>query len=665
MKLSFNSSCVLSTALAIALTASSATAQEKVIDGYFRIQTAAGKAVGSNYVEVRGPFTAQPDNSAADAQAHAGTVFYISGVKKGSGANAYYKLTNLRSQGIDACRDEIAADDYVSVLETAVNSGGSPVYALVRQGFEHGYTSVARAAVGAAFVVVATALERYGDDASQEAYINVAKDFNRNVVANLNLDICLLPCAGGNVQLFYDVPNLSMVSEWYLGDGSEEQNARKATFESAMDAMTNYLDKNGLNFEVFLPSDLALLKNWGYDLKAEYPDNEVIGAEGGEYEGTVVSSFRQIFGDPTLLFNWLKLMGVKLTDPELAPEGTFGGINFKELAQKMQDHYLTKILAQYLPRLRPDQRVFLINGRVLNNNGDVTTSGNHWDAAGNTLGFASVHEVAIAGDNGKWVITPVDNVAERYVPAGAVAFDGKYYNTLYLDFPVSAADPAVTTIYALTEEKSAVVNETTGKQISYVELDPMAGEVIAARTPFVMVSTVADAALSIPNDYVYVDLFNSAPANSLPVDDGYVTIQRAPASRAASQPSYLSGVLLATSLTPEAMQNTHGIEFDPATNPIHRLTTTMQAGNDHIGYVNAMSGGTLRANEAFVMPGASKTDDMVLIGEPDNEIVTGIDGITVEGDDAATVIYDLRGVRVDKPESGRVYIINGKKALIL
>ena len=51
MKLSFNSSCVLSTALAIALTAASATGQEKVIDGYFRIQTAAGKAVGSNYVD--------------------------------------------------------------------------------------------------------------------------------------------------------------------------------------------------------------------------------------------------------------------------------------------------------------------------------------------------------------------------------------------------------------------------------------------------------------------------------------------------------------------------------------------------------------------------------------------------------------------------------------
>ena len=42
---------------------------------------------------------------------------------------------------------------------------------------------------------------------------------------------------------------------------------------------------------------------------------------------------------------------------------------------------------------------------------------------------------------------------------------------------------------------------------------------------------------------------------------------------------------------------------------------------------------------------------------------TGIDDIEGEDESAETVIYDLRGRRVDNPTKG-MYIVNGKKVLI-
>ena len=642
---------------AMALTVMSASAQDKVIDGYFRIQTLAGKAANANYVEVTGPFTAKPNLTYEQAKQSAGTVFYISAVQdnRGGKEQPVYRLTNLRTQGIDASMDAVNPDKYEKILTDAINEGGSAVHALVRQGFKHGYTSVARATVGTVFSFVASALEKYGNEGtgvSSETYLNVARDFNKEVVANLDLGIRLMPVFGADnkmesVQLFYDVPNLQAVCDWYLAEDTEEHKARKATFESAMAAMSYFLqEKYRISLEDFLPNDIELLKSWGYDISAAYP-NSVVNVDINENEtiSVVKTDFKTIFSDPDLLFNWIKMVGYYIINPEKDTYKRFDELGMQGLNDKMHEHYLTSLLADYMPRLRPGQRVFLVNGE------------------GNNLDFASVNGVELAGDNGKWVITPIDNETQVYAPTERLNpyevsdTELKYYTALYLDFPVKAKDTANTKFFTLSEEKTATV---TGETLSYTELVAIDGEVIAAHTPFIVESAQKDATLVIPNEYVFTAL-TPMPDNAVIVGEDETVTQHAPARVDEAQPAAtreLRGVLLPTAATPEALKNYWNLD---EAKPAYTYDAAITHGSDvQTGFRKAE--GTINANEALYVPDTDRNYNMVLIGEPKPYIITGIEGVGADGE-ADEVLYDLNGRRVSEPVPGQIYVLKGRKII--
>lgn len=641
------------TIIAAAAVAFSATAQEKVIEGYFRVQNAGNP---NGYVEVSGPFTAKPQLSIAQAQQSAGSVLYISAVQDGDS----YRLTNLRSQGIDASMDVIAPEDYEAMFDRAINSS-DPVYALVREGFQNGYTSVARATVGAVFAFVASRLGNYGD-ADNDTYLEVARDFNRNVVANLDLGIRLKPVDGRTVQLYYDVPNLQAVCDWYLDDSTPELAQRKANFESAMDAMSKYIEtKANTSFEAFLDGDIDLLASWGYDIKAAYPDMVHSVNDNGTIITYVDCNFRTIFADKDLLFNWIKMVGYYILNPDKDAYDRFSKLGFSDMVAGVHNHYLTDLLVTYLPRLRPDKRVFLINGRVLNSSGDVSTSGNHWDAAGNTLGFASESEMAIAGINGNWILHDVDEAP--FTVATPNALDATNYTALYLDFPVEAGDgEGDLKFYTLTEEKSKDVGD--GVIYYYTELVPLTGT-IPAQTPFILESAGATATLTIPGTNVFKPI-ETAPDNSFIISGDETSVQHSNARRAGETTATtgntaLRGVLLPTALTPDNMQNMWGIEYNDES-PVYSFSKGTVNAKDHLYFVPGAS--SLAANEAIYVPGEHKTNNMMLIGEPDMKETTGVSSIETDTEAASGAFYDLNGVRVDEPLPGHIYIHNGKKVLV-
>ncbi|MDE7119755.1 MAG: hypothetical protein K2O10_04025 [Muribaculaceae bacterium] len=642
-----------------------AVSAQKTIDGYFRIQPMAGEAGDNQYVEVRGPFTAVPDQAYADARYKAGTVFYINAVADDTKGYETYVIKHLRSQGIDAVGDPIDADNYWEEFVNAVTSNSSPLWGLVNGGFQHGYVSIGRAAIGAVLTVVASRLEQEGDNTTlvidADELKKVAEDFNRNVTANLDLDIRLLPVQGEELgyQLFFDVPSLDIVSKWYTDESTPEAAARKASFEKGMAAMSKYTQSRGLNFEYFTAAQVKELESLGYRIADKY----TLDADGG-----FTTDFPTIFADPDLLFNWLKMVMMTFTDPNRAPDVTILGYNLKDLAAQLQNHYLTSVLVSYLPRLHTGSRYFLISGRVYGDSGDVTTPGTHHVATGN-LGFANTSEVAIAGNYGKWHIKPIDNdqmsFSMKHRAVEKTKTQDFFYEGLYLDFPVKAKHPDKLELYTLREVPDPV--NVRDYEVYYTELVKVDGTV-PALTSFLCKSTSGE----LDDNVLVIDYANTLPQETpggFVVGDDVVAEQRSlrRVSEAAEENTYFRGVLLSTPITSDDMAKMWGIDYNETTKPIYRMKSYEASGGQRSSLYFMKNTETADANEAFIMPSKPRTDNRVLVsdGEPiADDVITGIENVVAPADQTPDTFYDLRGVRVESPVSGQIYILNGRKVLV-
>lgn len=693
------------TVMTLALSAVSfgATAQDTatpLIKGYFRIQNVGNE----KFVEVTGPFTAKPNLTQEQATQSAGTVMYVEAVQDGDS----YRLTHLRCQGIDVVEAEtIAPEDYQSTLQSIID-GGDPVYGLVREGFQYGYTSIARATVGTVFAIVASKLQNYvtGDDQTgndgfqyyKGDYEEVAKDFNENVTASLDLGIRLKPVSFDNktVQVYFDVPSLQPVCDWYLDTDAmlyaSDPNpvSRHDVFASAMRAMTNYLSTKGINLETLLPQDVTLLESWNYDITATYPANTA---------GEVVLTFDQIFSDPILLFNWIKMVGYYILNPDKDPHN-LDALGYSDLAGKIQNHYLTNLLVEFLPRLHYNTRAFLINGRV----GTADTFGGSWDSsADGTLGFAGEYEVGNAGAHSQWALMPIDNDTQKFiVPLDKDTSLSEFqdtYNGFFFDFPVTAADASDVTFNTLGDVQTVTYTHIWNDQqtvesvytMYYTELTSL-GSSLDAQTPFILSSiTRADEVqLNVgTGEYTFDALSPTAPEqpdNSFVIggDDDETVEQHSmegelqlladtdyegnddpawdtPSAEVVSSGS-MRGVLLETAYNSDALQKYWDI--DPS-HLAYRFVSTHFGKNDHLGFTNDDST-PVAANTVLYVSPVKINYDLLLIGKPSEEdVITGVDNVVTDhGNAVDNAFYTLQGVRVVNPLPGNVYIFNGKKILV-
>lgn len=675
--------------LGVVFAALTTQAQDPAIKGYFRIQN-----VGNgNFVEVSGPFTAKPNVTAEQALNSAGTVMYVEAVQdKGS-----YRLTHLRCQGIDVADDCIDPSEYESIIgDLEGNLNSDLAYTLVRKGFQYGYTSIARATVGTVLWFVASKLDGkdYGDKDNNGNnyefvpgdYIEVARDFNREVTAKLDLGIRMKPVSFDNktVQVYFDVPSLQPVCEWYLDKDAKifERNpvSRHEVFASAMRTMSGYLAEKGINLETFTAYDVELLKGWQYDITKTHPANA---------EGEVVLTFHDIFSDPVLLFNWIKMVGYYILNPGEHDHG-LSNLGYSDLADKAQNHYLTKLLVDYLPRLHYNTRAYLIDGRI----GAADSFGGSWDGSqSGTLGFASEYEMGTAGDHGVWALCPIVNdETQKFVVKHkhtAQKGDEKFgASALYFDFPVTAVDDQ-TSFFKLSEELFMSFLDNGDMVYVYNKVIPLTNFPIERLNPFVMKTVEGGSTQLLVGDGQYT--FNkieytpeeeTVPDNSLPIGDDETVSQYSfvsPLYLTENNDTYMNGVLLPTSLNNGDLSNLWG-EDAKTVYPFNQIENPDET--KHVGFSEDKSVTSLAANEAVYVPvqdaqpwevatyvdpataAQDLADSFVYIGDPVPGNTTGIEQVAIDNKVKDNKLYNLMGQPVKNPTPGNVYILNGKKFIV-
>ena len=232
------------------------------------------------------------------------------------------------------------------------------------------------------------------------------------------------------------------------------------------------------------------------------------------------------------------------------------------------------------------------------------------------------------GDAAKWILELVGEDNTNYfgvAPANKMkGKNGKYFTTLYTDFPMKVVD----NINAYIVESIG----TTGAEKGYAQCKKIASknDIIPAQTPIVLeCETTASASNRL------LPLANTTPAPT-------------------------NNILKA-------------VFFDEAKNTIETAGKTVRVFNinpkpavrNPLGFYR-YSGTIIKGNKAFLLVDAnasgSKLDgyDMEEEGTAD-----GIDEVTTATVETATnaVYYDLQGRRVDHPVRG-IYIVNGKKVII-
>ena len=606
-------------ALALSLGVSvSAFAEAGSISGYFRVQNAGN----SNFVEVTGPFTAKPNISEEDALYSAGTIMYIEAEQNGDS----YVLTSLRCQGIDVVGEAISPDKYGEILSGMISTDNISVYGLMRAGFENGYTSIARAAVGTVFSMVAAKLseDKYNESSYSEADFDaLVLNFNETVTATLDLGIRLNPVnvETKTVQVFFDVPSLKPVCDWYAGEYHE-------MFTAATVAMTKFLSSRYITLETFYKDDVELLESWGYS----FPSDLTVASD-----GSISTTFSTIFANEDLLFNWLKWVGFMILNPdsEYSVAHNIDNLGFSGLANSADNHYLTQMLKSYLPRLHSNTRAYLINGKVVGDDNSVATGATYkWDeSADGTLGFANERELSyVAGDNGNWVLVPVDNENGKFMVKLPVSWEdsstevANNYAAVYYDFPVTAAEET-TVLNTLSSTKMSMGYE-------YVELEAMTGDV-PMQTAIVVQSQENEVQLLVANgtDIVFTPIDESligdevnpepeeAPENALQITDEEEVSNKQRINRRAAETGNeaFKGVLLPTPYF--RIQDYWG--FDPSETPVYSNFKNDQVlSSNHLLFEN--SANDLEANQAiYLYPNTSNNTMMVIIGAPTIEVSVG------------------------------------------
>lgn len=237
-------------------------------------------------------------------------------------------------------------------------------------------------------------------------------------------------------------------------------------------------------------------------------------------------------------------------------------------------------------------------------------------------------ELPVAGDAAKWFIEPVtDNVASYFGVAPAEKMkgkNGKYFTSLYTDFPMKIVD-----------NMNAYIVEsigTTGAQKGYAQCKKIAsqGDVIPAGTPIVL---ECESTQSNANRLLPVANTASAPTNNI-----------------------LKGVFFDE---PKA-----NLEVSGKTVRVFNINPKTTARNP-LGFYR-YKGTIIKGNRAFLLIDANSSGAKLDGYDMEEEgIVNGIDEVTTTTVeiDANAVYYDLQGRRVDHPVRG-IYIVNGKKVII-
>ena len=245
-------------------------------------------------------------------------------------------------------------------------------------------------------------------------------------------------------------------------------------------------------------------------------------------------------------------------------------------------------------------------------------------------------ELPVTGDAAKWILEKVDDTNYFGVKPSAnmKGRDGKYYTTLYVDFPFKI----VGDVKAYTIEGVDAKN-AQGYYFAKVKELAQQGDTVPAQTAVVLECNST----------------NPADNKLLPTGD----------EKPKTSNNRLCGTFFGGAINGLTVKDGAGNDYNVTHDNIRAFNINTADSRNPIGFYKVKNNVTnLPGNKAFLVLTSTEAQAKSFVLEFEDGGTTGIE--TIENSKNSTddgVYYDLQGRRVENPTRG-IYIVNGKKVVI-
>ena len=306
----------------------------------------------------------------------------------------------------------------------------------------------------------------------------------------------------------------------------------------------------------------------------------------------------------------------------------------------------------YADRINQGQTYYLMSGalkkvekgRAYNPSDLANTSHNEYDGALPKFDFVNNNntdtyfgpELPATGDAAMWILEKVDDTNYFGVKPSTNmrGRDGKYYTTLYVDFPFQIKGDVKAYTIEGVEAKNA-----DGYYFAKVKKLAQQGDVVPAQTAVVL------------------ECNSTNPADN----------QLLPQGDEEFDPSNnrLCGTFFGSAINGLTVKDGAGNDYNVTHDNIRAFNINTADSRNPIGFYKVKSNVTnIPGNKAFLVLTNAEAQAKGFVLEFEDGGTTGIE--TIENSKHSTedgVYYDLQGRRVENPTRG-VYIVNGKKVVI-
>ncbi len=317
---------------------------------------------------------------------------------------------------------------------------------------------------------------------------------------------------------------------------------------------------------------------------------------------------------------------------------------------------IANVVKRYInaDRINQGQTYYLISGglkkvtkdKAYDPNNPTGTSHNEYDGTEAKFDFVNNNttdqwfgpELPVVKDAAMWILEKVDDANYFGVkPSDKMkGKDGKYYTTLYVDFPFQIKGDVMAYIIEGINDKDA-----SGYYYAKVRKLAGQGEVVPAQT-----AVVLECSSTNPADNKLLPLGEEKP-------------------ELAPKTNRLCGVFFNSEIRSLSVKDGQGTSYDVTPDNIRAFNINDKDLNNPIGFYKVKKGvTTVPGNKAFLVLTDAEAQAKGFILTFEDGSTTGIETVeTSKGNIEDGVYYDLQGRRVENPTRG-IYIVNGKKVVI-
>ena len=283
-------------------------------------------------------------------------------------------------------------------------------------------------------------------------------------------------------------------------------------------------------------------------------------------------------------------------------------------------------------------------GRAYNPSDLANTSHNEYDGALPKFDFVNNNttdqwfgaELPVVKDAAMWILEKVDDTNYFGVKPSTNmrGRDGKYYTTLYVDFPFQIKGDVKAYTIEGVEAKNA-----DGYYFAKVKKLAQQGDVVPAQTAVVLECNST----------------NPADNQLLPTGDEIPETSN----------NRLCGTFFGATINGLTVKDGTGVERNVTRDNIRAFNINTNDSRNPIGFYKVNSTvTTIPGNKAFLVLTNAEAQAKSFVLEFEDGSTTGIETIeTSKNSTEDGVYYDLQGRRVENPTRG-IYIVNGKKVVI-